>query len=139
MRVKEFKRVKLVLMLGLVVVVMGAMFLDNTAMKQSSAVVFLGLGGYMALVSLLKTRVEGVLEDERQLEVAGRAAQSAFRILMPILMLASVALIMAGRSQEFFYVRALGIVLSYVTCLGLVIYLLTYWYFDRRSGGVGGD
>lgn len=139
MTVKEFKLVKLVLMLGLVVVVIGAMFLDNTAMKQGSLVVFLGLGVYMVLVSLLKTRVDGVLEDERQLEVAGNAAQVSFRILMPILLLSSAALIMGGGSQEFYYIRALGIVLSYVTCLGLVIYLLAFWYFDRRSGGGGGD
>ena len=101
-------------------------------------VVFLALGGlvlYMLLVSLMKLRVEGVLVDERQVLVSEKAAQVSFRILLPILGLASLGLVMAGNETYFTYVRALGVILSYVTCLGLAVYVLSYWFFDRQSGG----
>jgi uncharacterized membrane protein len=96
---------------------------------------FLVIGLYMGLISLVRTRVKGVLADERQQSVAEKAAQVSFQVLMPILLLASVALITSGGKQEFYYVKALGVVLSYVTSLGLIIFLLTYWYFDQKSGG----
>lgn len=88
----------------------------------------------MVFLSLLKLRVKGVLADERQLDVSEKAARTSFKVLMPVLGLTSLALIMGG-GGPFYYVRALGIVLSYVTCLGLVIYLLSYWYFNRKYGG----
>lgn len=139
MSVNQFKKVKLGLVLVLAAIMGGSLMLDNTQMRQSSLVAFLGMGLYLALVSLLKTRVDGVLIDERQSGVAGKAAQVSFQILMPLLLLTSVALMMSGGENEFYYVRALGILLSYVACLGLVIYLLAYIYFDRITGGGESD
>ena len=53
----------------------------------------------MFILSLLKTRVDGVLEDERQLQMVGKAAQISFQILLPILMLMSLALL-TGRTRR---------------------------------------
>ena len=89
----------------------------------------------MALTSLLKTRVDGVLADERQVIVSEKAAQASFQILMPILLLTSVALTFSGGNENFYYLKALGTVISYITCLGLIIYLLSYFYFNRKTGG----
>jgi len=86
------------------------------------------------MLSWVKLKVKGVVEDERAMDVGGRAAMAAFRVLMPVLGLASLAMFMAGEG-EFYYVRALGIVLGYVTCLGLVVYVVAYGYYERKFGG----
>lgn len=97
---------------------------------------FLAAGFYMVLTSLLKTRISsGIIADERQSHVSEKAAQVSFQILLPMLLLTTIVLIAGGEKQEFHYLKALGTILSYITSLGLIIYLLTYWYFDKKSGG----
>jgi uncharacterized membrane protein len=128
-----FKKIKLVLFICLLPIV-GWSFWVNAV-----PITFLSVGGYMALVSLLKTRVKGVIADERQLAASQQAAQVSFQILLPMLLLTSLALLAAGGNQDFYYVKALGIVFLYVTCLGMVVYRLAYWYFDRKTGGGKSD
>lgn len=129
MKVKNFKIFKLVLF-SLEILAVGYALWSGYA-----AIAFLGIGLYMVLVTLIKTRVDGVLADERLNRVSEKASEISFKILMPMLLLTSVAMMMGGGSENFYYIRALGVVLSYVTSLGLFIYLLAYWYFDRETGG----
>lgn len=131
MDAKTYRRTKLILFLILLVSV-GWSFVVQRAFAA-----FFGIGVFLVVVTLLRARVQGVLVDERQLEISGKAAQISFQALMPLLLLASVALMTGAGEEDFHYMRGLGIVLSYVTCLGLVIYRLMYWYFDRQTGGRG--
>lgn len=94
---------------------------------------------YLIIISLLKARVDGVLIDERQSYVAGKAAQTSFQILVPILFLTSAALLVDARLSDFGYTKAIGIILAYITCLALVIYGVVYWYFNRQTGGQSDD
>lgn len=96
---------------------------------------FLILALGMAILSLLKTRVEGVLEDERQLQVTGKAAQLSFQVLLPILILMSLALLTGRQEGQSFYVTAVGIILAYISILSLLIYIISYFYFERKSRG----
>lgn len=129
MSVQQYRRLRLILTSCLTALLIYS-FLSNIMLLA-----FLGIGLYMTLVSLLKTRVSGVLADERQLGVAAKAAQVSFQVLMPILLLTSVALIMSGGKEEFHYLDALGTVLSYVTGLGLIVYVASYWYLNKKTGG----
>jgi uncharacterized membrane protein len=138
MTVHQYKKVKFGLMITLVGIVAAFLLQSQLTPWESSLKVFpifFALLLYMVVVSLLKTRVKGVLADERQIQVSEKAAQVSFQILLPMLALTSVALMSGGGYLEFYYVKALGTVISYVTCLGLLIYLLSYWYFDKESGG----
>ena len=128
MKVQFFQKVKW-LVLFLVTVIMGWSIINNNALTA-----LIGVTSGMMLLSLLKLRVKGVLEDERQQDVSEKAAKTSFRVLMPVLGLTTLGLVVGG-GGPFYYVRALGIVLGYVTCLGLIIYLLSYWYYNRRYGG----
>jgi len=129
MKVETYKNIKKVMALTLAFVLV-------YAFSQGSYLLpLLVIGLYMAIISLLKTRVDGVLADERQVSVSEKASQVSFQILMPMLALTAAMLYIGGGNGEFYYIKALGIVLSYIVCLGLIIYLLTYWYFDRKSGG----
>jgi uncharacterized membrane protein len=128
MKVKTYQKIKWLLLIVLMAWTVWSIKLESVLL----AVV--GIIPGMVLLSLLKLRVKGVLVDERQLDVSEKAARTSFQVLMPVLGLASLTLIIGG-SGPYYYVRALGIVLSYITCLGLIIYLLFYWYFNRKYGG----
>lgn len=129
MTVKSYKRINLIFAGVLAITIALAMF------TESFFVALLSLGLYMVLISLLKTRVSGVLADERQIKVSEKAAQTSFVVLMPILLLTSFALMAGSGSEQFYYLKALGIVLSYITSLSISIYVITYWYFNKKTGG----
>ena len=129
MKVKTYNDTKKILAVAL------AFTLAVSYFTSSALLPLLGIGLYMAIVSLLKTRVDGILADERQIGVSEKASQVSFQILMPLLAITAATLYFGGGDEEFYYIKALGIVLSYIVCLGLIIYLLTYWYFDKKSGG----
>ena len=129
MRVKQFQKIKRIFFIGVFILIACALIFHCWVLA------FFVLAGYLVLMSLLKTRVEGVVVDERQSLVAGQAAQVSFQILLPILLLISVILLMAGGNQEWHYLQALGVIFAYITCLGCVIYAVTYWYFNRKTGG----
>lgn len=123
---KNLNKVLFLLVVGLAI---------YSAVTQLVIVALFGVGFYMVLISLLKTRVKGVLADERQQKIGAKAAETSFRIIVPMLLFASLALMLGQGKEEFFYIHALGLVLSYITALAAIIYTLTYWYFDRQSGG----
>ncbi|MBN1162475.1 DUF2178 domain-containing protein [Patescibacteria group bacterium] len=130
MKIKKYKKIKLIMTLLVFTV------LTCSIMYSNALTALLGLGVYMLLIGLLRIRVQGVLVDERQQEAVGKASQISFQILMPILLFSSITLILGGGNEEFhYYIKSLGIILSYITCLGLIIYILVYYYFDRKSGG----
>lgn len=128
MKLALYKKIKLSIMVAMMVGV-------GMAIRYGlEFVVFLVMGGGMVFMSFLKSWVEDDVVDERVEDVAGRAARMAYMVLMPVLGLTALALYGAGGRGEFYYVRGLGIVMSYVTSLGLVIYVLAYGYFERKFG-----
>lgn len=128
MKVSQYKNFKKAMVFFM------AMLIGVAVTLKSALIVLLAMGIYMVLITLLRTRVEGVLADERERNAGERAAQVSFQILLPILAMTSLVLVIGG-GEEFYYVQAVGIILSYVTCLGLILYALAYWYFDRKTGG----
>lgn len=129
MTVKQFKQTKRVAMILLIALNIFSIMLDKLL------ILLLSVGGFAVLISLLKTRVDGPVNDEREIASSDKASRISFQILMPILMLSSFILIFSSGNEEFYYNRALGVILSYVTCLGLIIYVLSYIYFDKKTGG----
>jgi len=129
MKVKQYKKVNKASFSVLLLILVFAFW------KESPLVAFFGIGFYMAGVSLLRTRVKGILADERQRLVSERAAQASFQILLPLLLFTSIGLMVGSGKEEFYYLGALGTIFSYITCLGILIYLLMYWYFNRQTGG----
>lgn len=88
---------------------------------------------YMMLISLIKIRIRGVLIDERQIQISGKASGLSFRVLLPILILTSISLLIGGGDERFHYLRALGIIIAYITILAILIYSITYWCFDKKT------
>ena len=128
MKVKTYKNTNKILFALMVAAISYSFYADNAFVS------FLAVGFYLSLTSLLKTRVTGVLADERQKKVSEKAAQTSFKVSLTIFLL-TTGLLIGGGNQQFLYIKALGIVLAYITCLCLLIYLATYWYFDKKTGG----
>jgi uncharacterized membrane protein len=129
MQVKTYKKINQLAMILLALLLLYSLFYGN------AFVIFFSVAFYMIFISLLRTRVDGVLTDERQTQVSEKAAQTSFQVFMPIFLLTSLGLLVGGGRQQFYYVKALGVILAYVTLLCLLIYLVTYWYYDRKTGG----
>ena len=129
MTVKKYKIIKLFLLLFLII------DLTYSINSGNGFFAFSGLFLYMAILSLLKIKVKGVLYDERQIKVAEQASQKSFNILLPVLLLTSITLLVGSESQQFYYLKAIGIILAYITALSLFIYILTYFYYNKKSGG----
>lgn len=90
-----------------------------------------GIG--MVIVSFLKTQVTDAVDDERLNDIHEKAAMTSFRIMLPILGLTSLTLIYSA-GGPFYFLYVLGVVLGYITCLGVAIYLISYWYLNRKYG-----
>lgn len=95
---------------------------------------FLVFGSGMVVNSFLKAQVTNYPDDERIQDVSEKAAKTAFVISLPIMGLTSTMLLIAGNGP-FYFLRSLGIVLGYATLVMLGVYLLSYYYFNKRSGG----
>ena len=129
MTTKTYRTVKKIIFLILFLIVF--LLINNGLQFFSFFILALG----MFILSLLKTRVDGVLEDERQLQMAGKAAQLSFQVLLPILMLMSLALLTGRQDAQSFYVTAVGMILAYISILALLIYIISYFYFEKKSRG----
>lgn len=129
MKLGEYKKIKKKLFFLMFISLVYAVSFGNVFVALA------GLVGYLIITSFISIKVDGESMDERELGVAGRSAVLAFRLLMPMMGISSLMMVIGGRGQ-YYYVRGLGIVLSYITCLGLVLYILAYKYYDAKSGGI---
>lgn len=128
MKSKLYKQLR-VIVLVLVMLGMGVAVTLNSVLLGLVAV-----GGGMVVMSFLKSQVKNALYDERIINVSNRASRAAFVITLPILGLTSVMLLLAGEGP-FYFLKSLGIVLGYVTCVMVGVYLLAWFYFNKQSGG----
>ncbi|MFC1790083.1 DUF2178 domain-containing protein [Patescibacteria group bacterium] len=127
MTVKTFKKIRAVIIVTTIAITLTSFYFESAFLSC------LAVGGSAVILTLLKTRVNGVVEDERLSQIHRRSARTAFNIFLPVLGLTSLALYITP-PHDFYYLRALAIILSYVTGLALAIYLVTFAYFSRKMG-----
>lgn len=75
------------------------------------------------------------VKDERTQFIGSKAAQAAFVIYTTILALSSFFLVLFGQygTVPAAYIYNLGIVISYLTCFNLILYIILYAYFNKES------
>jgi uncharacterized membrane protein len=128
MKLKNFNKARKIL---IVLSLIGA---GISIYLESSLLILLIVGLSMVILTFLKTQVKNPIADERLQDVSEKAAQTSFKILMPILGLTSLALFSVGPGP-FYFLHSLGVILGYVTCVGIGVYLVSYFYFKRKYGG----
>jgi len=126
MRRKDFKRIKLLISVFVLVVMIVAVFSYN---------IFLAVVGVlsgMLAVRILRIKSKQEIVDERVEKIGDKAARASFLIFTSILAVVSVLLVVV--KKEHVYLQALGVLFSYMTSFMLVLYVLSYRYFEKEFG-----
>ena len=106
-----------------------AVSLDNMVLAIASVVIAI------MFMWVMRSKTKRVV-DEREVMVRQKAAQMAYAIFAPTIGLGSVILMMVGK-DEFYFVEAMGIVLSYLSLFLIGLYSIALIFFNRKYGGDG--
>lgn len=127
MKRKQFRIISL-----LTVMVMGIVVGFSVSIGNPVLAVGIVLAG-IAVMYNLKSRLEGVVEDERILQISQKASRITLQIVALGLALGGASLI-AMRDLYPGYTD-LGFFMAYASCGVLVLYSLFYKYYNREYGG----
>lgn len=127
MKQKQFRIISL-----LTVMVMGAVVGFSVSIGNPVLAAGVVLAG-MAVMYNLKSRLEGVVEDERIHQVSQKASRVTLQIVALVFALGGAVLI-AMRDHYPVYTD-LGFFMAYASCGVLVLYSLFYKYYNREYGG----
>ncbi|MFH1046716.1 MAG: DUF2178 domain-containing protein [Patescibacteria group bacterium] len=125
MTIKQFTYAKIGVAVFVAIVVSQAVVLDNFVLACLG--VALGFG----LMFFLRRQVSGVLADERDYEIAGRAARLSFNIFTGLVG-AIIMLLMFLRDVDPFN-ETIAVVLTYALCGQMLIYSLVFSYLNRLA------
>jgi len=79
--------------------------------------------------------------DEREKSVREQATKTAYSIFAPTIGIGSLLLlvfssgILPTTKEEFYYLQSLGIILAYLTLFFIALYLLAYYFLNKKYGG----
>lgn len=83
--------------------------------------------------------------DERELLIQEKAARMTYAIFAPTIGIAAFLMMMPTfgsfsvlRNGEWLFIESLGMVFAYLTLFVMVLYAISYHFFNRKYGG-GGD
>ena len=88
----------------------------------------------VVILYLFRRGVKEVVEDERIYRIADKASRRTVQILGILMAVAGATLIAVSRSGSPSLEQA-GYALAYSVCAMLVIYYITYIYYNRKFGG----
>jgi len=121
MTLQQFKRLQLI-----VVIIVSAAIAESIVMRNTFLAVIVMIASVLVLLQV-KTRVKEVITDERDMAIAGNAAQLTIRIFGWIAAIASIVLVtQRDRNPSFMIIAA---VISYGTCLLLILYAVIARYY----------
>lgn len=129
---RQIKWKRMVLTFVLVTVVLGWM---------NEIYVLAGSGLGIGLVFWLATKIKNGKMDEREKSVREQATKTAYSIFAPTIGIGSLLLlvfssgILPTTKEEFYYLQSLGIILAYLTLFFIVLYLLAYYFLNKKYGG----
>jgi uncharacterized membrane protein len=120
------------IILFLIVMFMGALLSFSFSIGNPILAAGIFLAG-AAIIYLFKSRVEGVMEDERIRQVSQKASWVTYQIIVLSFSIGGVVLISMRNTYPLY--ADLGFFLAYACCGILVLYSLFYTYFNREYGG----
>lgn len=127
MKLKQFRMISF-----LTVMVIGAVVGFSASIGNPMLAVGIVLAG-MAIMYNLKSRLEGVVEDERIYQVSQKASRITLQIVALGLALGGAVLIAVRDTYPGH--TDLGFFMAYASCGVLVLYSLFYGYYNREYGG----
>ena len=87
----------------------------------------------MIFMALARSKA-GIMVDERERIIREKAARTLYTIFAPTIGLGALLLLMIARN-ELFYLEFVGVILAYLTLFLIVLYAISYSFFNREYGG----
>ncbi len=88
----------------------------------------------LAVLIIIRSRVKGIVADERTYTIAGKASRLTLNIAIIGTALAGVILLVVGRGKSDILMDV-GFGLEYGACALMIINALAYNYYSRKMGG----
>jgi len=123
MTLKQYNFVRIVVAMFLAALVGQAVILNNFYLAGAAVLIAIGL------IILTKRRVKEVIADERDYEIAGKAARWSLTIFSAIGSIAVLVLMSLRQKDPVF--EAIGAVLAYSICALLLLNSLIFGYLNR--------
>lgn len=105
--------------------------------RNTYALAVAGALAGMVFIALARSKAR-VFVDEREKIVREKAARMIYTIFTPTIGLSAIILLLLDRNH-LFYLEFIGIVLAYLTLFIIVLYAISYAFFDRKYGGEGDE
>ena len=129
MNYKQFKLARIITVIAMSMAISFASQRDNFYLAMG--VILIGMG----VLYFLRTKLKEVFIDERIISVVGKASRMTYTVNILLLAFLSLFLIFNGRSHGRIYSESLGIVFSYIVMFNLAIYILSFYFFNKKHGG----
>ncbi len=129
MKIKTFLKLKVVTAFFIAAIVGVSVSLNNLYLSIAGVLI-----GVLFLV-LVKSRVNGVLVDERVISVSGRASYAAYAVSTVFFAFMGLFLLMSSKGTGDLAVELIGTVLCYASMLLMAVYAISYHYLNRKYGG----
>ena len=81
---------------------------------------------------MVKSRVKGVMVDERIENISGQAARATYSIVTMSLALSSLIFIVVSKTPDGYFLQTLGVIFSYITMFSVAVYSIAYWLIGRN-------
>ena len=125
MTYKKFKTIKIIISMILGAVIAQAVIFGNYILAVSAILAAAGI------TLIVKKRVKEVMADERDYQVAGKAARVSMSIFS-VLGAAASFVLMAEREANPLY-GTIGSVLAYSVCFLLILYSALFAYYAKQD------
>jgi uncharacterized membrane protein len=129
MKIKTFLKLKVVTAFFIAAIVGVSVSLNNLYLSIAGVLI-----GVLFLV-LVKSRVNGVLVDERVISVSGRASYAAYAVSTVFFAFMGLFLLMSSKGTGDLAVELIGTVLCYASMVLMAVYAISYHYLNRKYGG----
>ncbi|AKB49564.1 hypothetical protein MSBRW_0311 [Methanosarcina barkeri str. Wiesmoor] len=127
MKQKQFR-----IILFLIVMLMGAVSSFAFSIGSPTLAISVFLAG-ITVTYLLKSKMEGIVEDERIHQISQKASWITFQIVVISFALGGTTLIAMRNSYPGY--NNVGFFMVYVSCAIMVLYSLLYMHYNREYGG----
>ena len=87
----------------------------------------------MIFMALARSKA-GIMVDERERIIREKAARTLYTIFAPTIGVGALLLLLIARN-ELFYLEFIGVVLAYLTLFLIVLYAISYSFYNREYGG----
>ncbi len=135
MKSKTYRQLRVLVSFFVVMIVAVAVF------RESYLLLTVGVITGISFMMLVRSKI-GIKTDERELTVQEKAARLTYSIFAPTIGLTALLLLIPTKSGfsvfrngEWLFVETTGMLLAYISLFLIIIYALSYHFFNRKFGG----